>query len=184
MSTQPKRLDLRIPNASRREEGARTTRLLHAFNADMPGSEASNEALHALFPGMGEESFVQPPLYTNLAANIHIGNGVAIMPYFRCMAAGQVHIEDYVQIAMNVSVITNNHDPYEREVLLIEDVTLKEGAWIGSGAIILPGVTVGRYAIVGAGSVVTHDVPDFTVVAGNPAREIRKLDPHRFPPEM
>lgn len=183
MNTQPRRIDLREPNEKRQEEGQRTTRLQYEFNAALPGSEESVALIHSLFPDMGEKSFVQPPIYTNLASHIHIGKNVGIMPYFRCMAAGKVTIEDRVQIAMNVSVITNNHDPYDRDVLLIEDVTLREGAWIGSGAIILPGVTVGRYAIVGAGSVVTHDVSDYTVVAGNPAREIRKLDPDRFPKE-
>lgn len=55
-------------------------------------------------------------------------------------------------------------------------IAIGDGAWIGAGAIILPGVSIGRYAVVGAGSVVTRDVPDYTVAAGNPCRPIRKID--------
>lgn len=58
--------------------------------------------------------------------------------------------------------------------------TNKKGAWIGAGASILPGICIGRYAVVGAASVVTKDVPDYTVVVGNPAKVIKSLDPTRF----
>ena len=103
-----------------------------------------------------------------------------IMPYFRCMSAGNVYIEDDVRIAMNVSVITNNHDVYDRDVLTIKDVRIGKNAWIGAGATILPGVTVGENAVVGSASVVTHDVPAGGVVVGNPARLIKTLDPEKF----
>ena len=77
-------------------------------------------------------------------------------------------------------MISNNHDPYERQVLLCKPVLIKRGAWIGAGATILPGVTIGKYAIVGAASVVTHDVPDFAVAVGNPAKVIRMLEASKF----
>ena len=96
------------------------------------------------------------------------------------MARGGITIEDDVQIAANVQMISNNHDPYERQILLCKPVLIRQGAWIGAGATILPGVSVGKYAIVGAGSVVTKDVPDYTVVVGNPAKTVKKLDPKRF----
>ena len=69
---------------------------------------------------------------------------------------------------------------YERQILLCKPVLIRQGAWIGAGATILPGVSVGKYAIVGAESVVTKDVPDYTVVVGNPAKTVKKLDPKRF----
>ena len=108
--------------------------------------------------------------------NIHIGKRVAIMPYFKAMSAGNIYIDDDVRIAMNVSVITNNHDFYERDILTVKDVHICRNAWIGAGSIILPGVTVGENAVVGAGSVVTKDVEANTVVAGNPARKIKVLE--------
>ena len=74
-------------------------------------------------------------------------------------------------------MITENHGiaPSERRMLTSRPVTLCNNVWIGAGAIVLPGVTVGENAVVGAGSVVTHDVPPDTVVAGNPARVIKSL---------
>ena len=66
-------------------------------------------------------------------------------------------------------------------MLTCKPVLVKQGAWIGAGATILPGVTVGKNAIVGAASVVTHDVPDYAVVVGNPARVIKTLDAEKFP---
>jgi acetyltransferase-like isoleucine patch superfamily enzyme len=83
-------------------------------------------------------------------------------------------------VAANVQLISNNHDPYDRSVLICRPIHICEGAWVGAGATVLPGVTIGKYAIVGAASVVTKDVPDYAVVAGNPARIIRYLDKDKF----
>ena len=96
------------------------------------------------------------------------------------MARGGITIEDDVQIAANVQLISNNHDPYERQILLCKPVLIRQGAWIGAGATILPGVCVGKYAIVGAGAVVTKDIPDYAVVVGNPAKIVKVLDSERF----
>lgn len=176
-----KRMDLRIPNPARKQESMRTAQLLYRLNSIAPYSEDYVPVMRELFAGgLGEDSMVHAPLYINIASNIHIGNNVVIMPYFKCMSAGQVIIEDDVRIAMNVSVITNNHDVYDRDVLTIRDVRIGRNAWIGAGATILPGVTVGENAVVGAGSVVTKDVAPNTVVAGNPARVKKTLDADRF----
>lgn len=174
-------VDLRIPNEKRTKEGQRTTKILFELNKTLSFCESYNQLLKDLFTGgLGEDCYIGSPLYMNLAENIHIGKRVSINPYFRCMSAGQIYIEDEAQIAMNVSIITNNHDFYERKILTVKDVHIKRNAWIGAGAIILPGITVGENAIVGAGSVVTHDVEANTLVAGNPAKFIRNLDANKF----
>ena len=97
------------------------------------------------------------------------------MPNSLMMASGTITIGDNVQVAAYVKLISNNHDPYDRMVLTCRPVVLKRNCWIGAGAVILPGVTVGENSIVGAGSVVTKDVPDNTVVAGNPAKFVKQL---------
>ena len=172
-----RRLDLRLLDEEITKEAERTSQILFKLNNTMPFTDEYNKLVKDLFTGgIGENSSVQTPLYVNIASNLHIGNNVSINPYFRCMTAGEIYIEDEVKIAMNVSLITNNHDFYDREILTIKDIRIKKNAWIGSGAIILPGITIGENAIVGAGSVVTHDVPDNTVVAGNPARIIKELE--------
>ena len=94
-----------------------------------------------------------------------------------------IYIEDNVRIALNTSILTNNHDFYERDVLTVKDVRICKNAWNGAGVTILPGVTIGENAIVGAASVATKDVAPNTVVAGNPAKVIRELDGERFKEE-
>lgn len=176
-----KRIDLRIPDSKRNEQIKRTSDTLFKLNHAQPLTEEYNNLVKELFVGgLGENCIITGPFYIIIADNVHIGNNVAINPYFKCMSAGHIYIEDNVQIAMNVSIITNNHDFYDRAVLTVKDVRIKKNAWIGAGAIILPGVTIGENAIVGAGSVVTKDVTPNTIVAGNPARVIKQLDPEKF----
>ncbi|MCD8066462.1 MAG: galactoside O-acetyltransferase [Oscillospiraceae bacterium] len=176
-----RRQDLRIPDAARDAEGARTSRLVQAINRAELFSDEYYRLLRELFTGgLGEGSAVHTPLYVNMAENVHIGSNVIIMPYFKCMSGGNIYIEDNARIAFNVSLLTNNHDPYERDVLTIKDVRICRNVWIGAGSTILPGVTVGENAIVGAASVVTKDVPPCAIVVGNPARVVKTLDAERF----
>lgn len=175
-----KTVDLRIEDENRKAEGKRTKALLFEWNQCDPSSPRYQEIAKELFGNFGEGSKVHTPFYCNLAKNIHIGKNVTIMPYFKCMSAGQVYMEDDVRIALDVKVITNNHDFYDRDILTVEDVRIGKNAWIGAGATILPGVTIGENAIVGAGSVVTKDVEANTIVVGNPAKPIKKLDSNRF----
>lgn len=118
---------------------------------------------------------------------VKIGKGVMVNPGLLVEDSylELVTIEDRVSLAPYVMLVAdaapNNsrlaEHPYVKEHLIVEKpVRLCEDAWIGARAIILPGVTVGKFAIVGAGAVVTKDVAPYTVVAGAPAREIRKLE--------
>lgn len=175
-----KTVDLRIEDENRKAEGKRTKALLFEWNQCDPSSPRYQEIAKELFGNFGEGSKVHTPFYCNLAKNIHIGKNVTIMPYFKCMSAGQVYMEDDVRIALDVKVITNNHDFYDRDILTVEAVRIGKNAWIGAGATILPGVTIGENAIVGAGSVVTKDVEANTIVVGNPAKPIKKLDSNRL----
>ena len=98
------------------------------------------------------------------------------MPGCLMMSAGGITIDDEVMIAANVQLISNNHDLEQRNVITCKPVHICRQVWIGAGATILPGVTIGENAVVGAGSVVTHDVPPMTIVAGNPARTIKTIE--------
>ena len=101
-------------------------------------------------------------------------NGVVMM------GAGGITIENNVLIGAQAKLISNNHDVYDRAVLTVKPVLIKEGAWIGAGVSVLPGVTVGKYAVVGANSVVTKDIPDYAVAVGIPAKVVKYLDPLKF----
>ena len=78
-------------------------------------------------------------------------------------------------VAANAQLISNNHDLYDRMVLICKPVRICKNAWIGAGATILPGVTVGENAVVAAGAVVTKDVAPNTIVGGNPAKFIKNI---------
>lgn len=179
------RVDIRDHEPSPEEiaENTRRTQLLFEVNHTDPTTDRYSDLIGELFGSMGEGCRVVAPLQGVCFDRIHVGRNVFINSNLLAMARGGIEIADDVQIAANVQILTNNHDPYDRAVLLCKPVTIGRGAWIGAGATILPGVSIGAHAIVGAASVVTHDVADFEVVAGNPARNIRFLDAERWADE-
>lgn len=96
---------------------------------------------------------------------------------------GGIYIGNYVHFASNIGIISGNHDLYDQTKHINKEVRIGDYTWIGMGAIILPGVTLGPRTIVGAGSVVTKSFPEgYCVIAGNPARLVKKLDPTLFVP--
>lgn len=176
------RVDLRISHPEDMEKSRKQAQLLFKLNHTMPMTEEYSDIMHELFENrIGEGSMVAAPLQIVCADKVTIGKHAFINSNCLMMSRGGIMIEDDVMIAANVSLISNNHDPYERQVLICKPVVVKQGAWIGAGATVLPGVTIGRYAIVGAAAVVTHDVPDYAVAVGNPAKVIKNLDSSRFP---
>lgn len=117
---------------------------------------------------------LHPPFYTDCGKNIHIGKGVFINSCCTFQDQGGIYIGDNVQIGHSVTLVTLNHDknPKKRRTLHPKPIKIGNNVWIGSGAIILPGVTIKDDAIIGAGSVVTKDVKNGCTVVGNPAKEI------------
>jgi len=118
---------------------------------------------------------VLTPFYINLGMFTKLGKNVFINHDCSFLDIGGITIEDDVLIGPKVSLITESHplNPSERQALIVKPVVIKRNAWLGAGATILPGVTVGENAVVAAGSVVSKDVPANTVVAGVPARVIK-----------
>jgi len=140
-----------------------------------------------MFRAFGDGAEFRPGAYAIGCSKISIGNRVVIRPGTMLFAdprkngAGIV-IEDDVMIGSAVHLYCANHRYDNPDIPIIDQghyeskqITLKSGCWIGANAIILPGVTVGSNAVVGAGSVVTRDVPDKTVVAGNPASVVKNI---------
>ena len=184
MECQEIRVDLRKLEPADRAENQRCTRLMFQLSHTMPATEEYSALLKELFgDNLGEGSYVASPISGSCVSAIKIGKHVFINSGLLAMARGGVTIEDEARIAANVQLITNNHDPYDLDVLPCKPILIRHSAWIGAGATILPGVCVGRHAVVGAGAVVTKDVPDYAVVVGNPAKVIRMLDRSRFPEE-
>ena len=118
------------------------------------------------------------PFYTNFGKHIKLGKGVFINHACTFLDLGGITIEDDVQIGPKVNLITENHpvDPSKRKYLDLKPILIKRNAWIGAGATILPGVTIGENAIVAAGAVVNKDVPDNCIVGGIPAKFIKAIE--------
>ncbi|MDN4471585.1 sugar O-acetyltransferase [Demequina zhanjiangensis] len=119
-----------------------------------------------------------PPFHTEFGPNTRIGKRVFLNIGCTFQDQGGVTIGDDSFLGHHVTIVTQNHDlaPERRGDLYPAPVTLGKGVWVGSNATILPGVTVGDHAVIGAASVVTKDVPARTIVAGSPARVIRSID--------
>ncbi len=172
--------EIRIDCAHQSEEelqrAAALAQLVFRLNHTMPLTEEYDRLVREVFPHQGDDCRISTPVTVIRAHEVKMGHRVIIMPGSLMMAAGGITIDDDVQIAANVQLISNNHDLDNRSVITCRPVHICRRAWIGAGATILPGVTVGENSVVGAGSVVTRDVPPDTIVAGNPARIIRKIE--------
>lgn len=130
-----------------------------------------------LFEGrLPKSSNILTPVAIDRGATITIGENVFINWNFSAVSTGSITIEDDVQIACNVQMLTANHDYKDRQILYCKPIVVKQGAWIGAGSTIMGGVTIGERAVVAAGSVVTKDVPANTVGGGNPAKIIKRIE--------
>ena len=125
---------------------------------------------------------VFPPFFTDFGKNIHLGSNVFINAGFKFQDQGGIYIGDDVLIGHNVVLATLNHDenPENRANLIANPIRIGNKVWIGSNATILPGVSVGDGAIIAAGAVVTKDVGENSIVAGVPAKFIRKVKTDKF----
>jgi acetyltransferase-like isoleucine patch superfamily enzyme len=119
-----------------------------------------------------------PPFTTNFGKFTKIGKGVFINHGCSFLDLGGITIEDKVMIGPQVKLVTENHplEPSARQGLVVKAIYIKQNAWIGAGAIVLPGVTIGENAVVAAGAVVNKDVPDNTIVGGIPAKVIKNIE--------
>ncbi|WP_219222754.1 sugar O-acetyltransferase [Pedobacter antarcticus] len=126
---------------------------------------------------LDDSTTIFAPFYTNFGRFISLGKNVFINHACSFLDMGGITIEDNVLIGPKVNLITENHplDPGDRRTLITRPITIRRNAWIGAGAIILPGVTIGENSVVAAGAVVSRNVPANTVVGGIPAKFIKSI---------
>lgn len=124
-----------------------------------------------------ESCFIIPPFHTEFGKNTKIGKNVFINSCCRFQDNGGIEIGDKTMIGPNVTIVTVNHEinPETRINAIPKPVKIGKNVWIGADCTILPGVIIGENSIIGAGSVVTKDVPANIAVAGNPAKLIKKI---------
>ncbi|RRK10093.1 sugar O-acetyltransferase [Lactiplantibacillus garii] len=156
----------------------RNQRLVQELN-DTPHDVEATRTLVSQITGQTLDASVEIrlPFYTDFGGNLTIGKRVYVSHNVMFTDLGGITLADDVLIGPGASLLTVNHqaDPAHRHDLDLKPIYIGPRAWIGAKALILPGVTVGANAIVGAGAVVTKDVPANTVVAGVPAKVIKTI---------
>jgi maltose O-acetyltransferase len=153
--------------------------LCQALNATREGEqETRRRILSEVFGRGGETVWMQPPFYCDYGSNIELGERVFFN--FNCVVLDvcRVRIGDHTLFGPAVQIYTPMH-PFNAELRRQQEfgkpVEIGSDVWVGGGALILPGVRIGSRAVIGAGSVVTRDVPGGVFAAGNPCRVIRKI---------
>lgn len=157
---------------------------LYDFNATRPTElEKRSEMLKEMFAEVGKDCYIEPPLHSNWGGkHVHLGNNV----YFNFNATlvddTHIYIGDYTMFGPNVVIATAGHPilPELREKALQYNLPVHIGknCWLGAGVIVLPGVTIGDNTVIGAGSVVTKDIPANVVAVGNPCKVLREINEH------
>lgn len=163
-----------------RDGHLRAQRLLAKFNGTTP--EAADERqsiLRELFARFGDHTVLKSTFRCDYGFNISIGERSFVNFDCTFLDCNRITIGDEVQIAPGVHIYTCTHplDAQQRRAYLelALPVTIGDGAWIGGGVIVLPGVTIGENTVVGAGSVVTRDLPPNVLAVGNPCRVLRAI---------
>ena len=160
------------------EEMIRARTLCFKANNTSPDDFSYVGYLEELFARKLEDVRILTPFICDFGNRVTFGKNVFINHSAILSASGGVEFQDGVMLAPGVRIATINHDYNNRHTIYTYGkVTIKKNAWIGLGATITPGVTIGENAVVAAGSVVTKDVPENAVVGGVPAKEIKTLNP-------
>jgi maltose O-acetyltransferase len=135
--------------------------------------------LRALFGELPEDAVIEPPFYCDYGSNIHVGSRFYANSGCVFLDCAPITIGDNVQLGPLVQLLAPSH-PLDAEtrrtgVESAEPIAIGDDAWLGGGVIVLPGITIGPRSVIGAGSVVTKDVPADVVAVGNPCRVLRPL---------
>lgn len=188
MSTMKDRLhtgELYLPGDEEIMEGQRKClERLYDFNQTRPGElEKRQEMLKEMFAEVGENCYIEPPFHANFGgAHVHFGKNVYANFNLTCVDDTHIYVGDYTMFGPNVTIATAGHPllPSLREkgYQYNMPVHIGKNCWIGAGAIILPGITVGDNVVIGVGSIVTKDLPSNVLAVGNPCRVLREINEH------
>ena len=162
------------------EERLENKKKIYRYNHLEPGNpEEKDRLIKDILGKCGDYINIEPPFFCDYGYNIEIGENFFANYNFTVLDVGKVRIGENVQIAPNVSIYTAGHpihpetrnSGYEYGI----DITIGDNCWIGGNTCIMPGVTIGKNVVIGAGSVVTKDIPDDVIAVGNPCRVVRTI---------
>lgn len=157
---------------------------LYDFNMTRPNEmDKRQEILKELFAEIGENCYIEPPLHANFGGHhVHFGKNVYANFNLTLVDDTHIYVGDYTMIGPNVIIASAGHpilpELRQKGYQFNASVHIGKNCWIGGGVIIVPGVTIGDNTVVGAGSVVTKDLPDNVVAVGNPCRVLRQINEH------
>lgn len=162
------------------KERARAKSLQHKFNTMPPDQTPQRMALLAQIFGRPTFAWIEPPFYFCYGKHIHMGKGCYVNVNCTFIDDGEIFIGDKVLFGPGVTIATVGHPiaPELREYMYCDPVTIQRNCWIGANVTICPGVTIGENSVIGAGSVVTKDIPANVVAVGNPCQVLRPINEH------
>ncbi|MCK2215174.1 sugar O-acetyltransferase [Actinomadura sp. ATCC 31491] len=141
--------------------------------------ELARRTLATVLGTLGPDAYVKPPLYVDYGENIHIGARTFVNYNLTALDVATITIGEDCQIGPGVQLLTPTHpvepQPRRDKLEAAKPITIGDNVWLGGGVIVCPGVSIGDDSVVGAGAVVTRDIPPGVVAAGNPARVLRPL---------
>lgn len=148
-----------------------------AFNQSKPNEVEKRVAILAKIFGKETDAWIEPPFYFCYGTNISIGEGSYVNFNCNFVDDGKITIGKKVMFGPAVTIATVGHplEPSLREYMYTDPVTIGDNCWIGAAVTICPGVTIGENSVIGAGSVVVHDIPANCVAVGNPCRVLREI---------
>ncbi len=158
--------------------------MLCEYNQTKPSEvEKRAELLKKMLGDCGESVYIEAPFYSNFGGHhCHFGDMVYANYHLTCVDDTHIYVGDYTMFGPNVTIATAGHPilPELRKEVYQYNMPVHIGkcCWIGAGAIIMPGVTIGDNSVIGAGSVVTKDIPANVVAVGNPCRVMREINEH------
>jgi maltose O-acetyltransferase len=163
------------------EENAAALDLMAAYNATTARQRPlRRQLLETLLSSIGEDTEIRPPLYVDYGAHLTVGARCFANFGLVALDVAAITIGDDVQIGPNVQLLTPTHpvepEPRRQKWEAAEPIVIGDNVWLGGGVIVLSGVTIGGNTVVGAGAVVTRDLPANVVAVGNPARVVRSLE--------
>ena len=163
------------------EEQTKCLELLYDYNMTRPSEARRRQALlREMFAEIGENCYIEPPLRANWGGrHVHFGHDVYANSNLTLVDDTHIYVGDHTMFGPNVTLATAGHPilPELRERLYQYNAPVRIGrnCWIGAGVIVVPGVTIGDDTVIGAGSVVTRDIPGGAVAVGNPCRVLREI---------
>lgn len=155
---------------------------LYDFNATRPREgEKRERLLKEMFAEIGDGCYIEPPLHANWGGHyVHFGKGVYANFNLTLVDDTHIYVGDYTMIGPNVTVATAGHpilpELREKGYQYNASVRIGRNCWIGAGVVIVPGITIGDNVVIGAGSIVTKDLPDNVMAVGNPCRILREVN--------